>query len=102
MSDVHRKDVELFRGLEPVLGSDVAVLLLERLPPPAEDLATKADLEPFAKRVDVETHTAEMSAHFHETITSAFHAQNRRLLVGLFVMLAPYSLLIATYITLVT
>jgi hypothetical protein len=52
MSDVHRKDVELFQGLEPVLGAHVATLLLERLPPARDDLATRGDLERFATKDD--------------------------------------------------
>ena len=64
MSDVHRKDVELYRGLEPLLGADVATMLLERLPSPHEELATKADLRSFAKEVD--SRFARVDARFDQ------------------------------------
>lgn len=82
MSDVHRKDVELYRGLEPVLGSDVATMLLERLPPPQEDLATTSDLNVGFAEVDrrfeqVDRKFAEVDRKF-EQVDRKFDEVDRR------------------------
>lgn len=75
MSDVHRKDVELYRGLEPVLGSDVATMLLERLPSPHEELATKVDMNARFEQVD--RRFEQVDARF-EQIDRRFEQIDRR------------------------
>ncbi|MGH9135474.1 MAG: hypothetical protein ACRD0G_00320 [Acidimicrobiales bacterium] len=64
MADVHRQDVELYRGLEPVLGADVATMLVARLPPPGEELATKKDLDRFATRADLHRLESKFDSKF--------------------------------------
>jgi hypothetical protein len=110
MSDVHRRDAELFAALSPTLGHDPTVMLLERLPPVGEELATRSDhlslrhdldtvkadvgalrseanvrFDRLEERFDVrfETLRHEFNGNLHMELHRAISAQTRSLLIGL-------------------
>lgn len=76
MADVHRRDAELYAALHPTLGENATVLLLDRLPPVGEELATRQDL--LAARDDLHTAVGSVQRELVERFDTQFDRAEER------------------------
>lgn len=86
MSTDERARHELYGRLEEVLGSEHATVLMEHLPAPFANLATRDDL-----RGESALLRAELTALFRKELGDAISAQTRTIVLALFGAMAASS-----------